>query len=93
MLDISRKATVAQVGEKVVSRCFAGCLVQARNRCSNRCFGLRNYESNVRPINTLAAGVESPSQTLAPGVVFCTVGLKYQPFDPGGSSLVRHVRY
>ena len=29
VLDISRKATVAQVGEAVVSWCFAGCVVQA----------------------------------------------------------------
>ena len=30
VIDISRKATVAQVGETIVFRCFAGCLVQAR---------------------------------------------------------------
>ena len=51
------------------------CLGQARKRCSNRwCCGPRNYvckrRSADRPI--LAAGVESPSQTQSPGVVFCT---------------------
>ena len=61
------------VGEKVVSRCFVGCLGQARKRCSNRwCCGPRNYASDVRPTDPLAAGVESSSQTLASGVVFCT---------------------
>ena len=81
-------------------QCFVGCLGQARKRCSNRwCCGPRNYASDVRPIDPLAAGVESPSQTLAPGVAFCTAtaGLKYiyekkQPSDRGGSSLVRHVK-
>ena len=76
----SHKRTLAQVGETVVSRCFVGCLGQARKRCSNRCCcSPRNYASNVRPIDPLAAGVESPSPTLAPGVVFCTAtaGLKY----------------
>ena len=50
-------------------RCFVGCLGQARKRCrSNRwCCGLRNYASDVRPTDPLAAGVESPSQTLLPG--------------------------
>ena len=63
----SRKATLAQVGETVVSRCFVGCLGQARKRCSNRCYcGPRNYASDVRPTDPLEAGVESPSQTLAP---------------------------
>ena len=77
-----------------------GCHGQARKRCSNRwCCGPRNYASDVRPTDPLAAGVESPSQTLAPGVVFCTAttaGLKYlkkqQPSGRGGSSLVRHVK-
>ena len=63
-----------------MSRCFVGCLGQARKRCSNRwCCGPRNYASDVRPTDPLAAGVESPSQTLALGVVFCTAvtaGLK-----------------
>ena len=65
---------ITQVGETVVSRCFVGCLGQPRKRCSNRCCcGLRNYASDVRPIDPLAADGESPSQTLAPGVVvFCT---------------------
>ena len=79
-LNIPRKATLAQVGETVVFRCFVGCLGQARKRCSNRCCcGPRNYASDVRPTDSLAAGGESPSQTLAPGVVFCTAiaGLKY----------------
>ena len=74
-----------------MSRCFVGRIGQARKRCSNRCCcGLRNYASDVRPTNPLAAGVES----LAPGVVFCTSTpvLKYifkkQPSDRGGSSLV-----
>ena len=72
------KSTLVQLGETVVFRCFAGCLVQARNRCC--CCGLRNYASDVRPTDALAAGVESPCQTLAPGVVFCTatLGLKYE---------------
>ena len=63
-----------------MSRCFAGCLGQAREHCSNRlCCGPSNFESGVRPTDPLAAGVKSPSQTLAPGVVFCTAtaGLKY----------------
>ena len=63
-----------------MSRCFVGCLGQARQRYSNHwCCGPRNYASDVRPTDPLAAGVESPSQTLAPGDVFCTVtaGLKY----------------
>ena len=64
-----------------MSRCFVGCPGQARKRCSNRCCccGPRNYASDARPTDPLAAGVESPSQTLAPGVVFCTAtaGLKY----------------
>ena len=61
VLDISRKASVAQVFEEtVVSRCFAGCLVQARNCCSNRCLDLRDYASDVRPTDALAASVESP---------------------------------
>ena len=56
-----------------MSRCFVGCLGQARKCCSNRCsYGLRNYASDVRPTDPLAAGVESPCQTLAPGDVFCT---------------------
>ena len=87
MVDIPRKAILAQVGETVVvvvmSPCCVGCLGQARKRCcSNRCCcgGLRNYASDVRPTDPLAVGVESPSQTLAHGVVSCTAttaGLKY----------------
>ena len=79
VLDIPRKATVAQVWETVVFRCFVGCHGQAHKRCSNRyCCGLCTYASDVRPTDPLATGVESPSQTLAPGVVFCTstAGLK-----------------
>ena len=73
VLDIPRKASLAQVGEMVVSRCSVGSLGQARKCCSNRCCcGLRNYASDLRPTDPLAAGVESPIQTLAPGVVFCT---------------------
>ena len=73
VLDIRLKATL-------VSRCFVGCLGQARKRC---CCGLRKYPSDVRPTDPLAAGVESPSQTLALGVVFFTpiaviAGLKYK---------------
>ena len=65
-----------------MSRCFVRCLWQARKRCSNgcRCCGLRsNYASDVRPTDPLAAGIECPSPTLAPGVVFCTstAELKY----------------
>ena len=78
---------------------FVGCLEQARKRCTNRwCCGPRNYASDVRPTDPLAAGVESPSQILVPGVVFCTAtaGLKYiffkKPSDRGRSSLVRHVK-
>ena len=82
MLDIPRKATLAQVGKTVVSRCLVGCLGQARKRCCNRCCcGLRNYANDVRPTDPLAAGVDSPSQTLAPGVVLrtsTTAGLKYK---------------
>ena len=37
VFDISRKRTVAQIRERVLSRCFVGCLVQARTHCSNRC--------------------------------------------------------
>ena len=99
VLHIPRKATLAQVGETVVSRCFVGCHGQARKRCSNRwCCGPRNYASDVRPTDPLPAGVESPSRTLAPGGVFCaaTAGLKYiqksQLSDRGGPSLVRHVK-
>ena len=81
MLDIPRKVTLlAQVGETVVSLCFVGCLGQARKRCTNRCCcGLRNYASDVRPTDPLAACVESPSLTLASGIVSCTSngGLKY----------------
>ena len=78
------KDNSSAVGETVVSRCFVGCLGQARKRCSNRwCCGPRNYASDVRPTDPLAAGVESQSQTL----------LKTnQPSDRGGSSLVRHVK-
>ena len=68
VLDIPRKAALAQVGETVVSRCFVGSLGQARKRCSNRCCcGLRNYASDLRPTDPHAAGggVESPSQILA----------------------------
>ena len=100
VLYLPRKTTLEQVGETVVSRCFVGCLGQARKRCSSNrcCCGLRNYPSDVRPTDPLAAaGVESPSQTLSPGVVFITSNarLKYkkkQPSDRGGSSLVRHVK-
>ena len=64
-----------------MSRSFAGYLGQGRNRCSNRCCccSLRNYASELRQPDALAAGVESPSQTLAPGVVLCTAtaGLNY----------------
>ena len=58
--------------------------VQACNRCSNRCCGLpvRNNASNVWPTDTLAAGQAAKSD-LAPGAVFYTVGLKYQPSDQG----------
>ena len=79
-LHLRKVTLLAQVGETVVSRCFVGCLGQARKRCSNRCCcGPRNYASDVRPTDPLAAGVESPSQTLAPEVVFytATAGLKY----------------
>ena len=85
-----------------MSRCFVGYLEQARKRCSNRCYcGLRNYPSDVRPSDPLAASVESPCcQTLALGVVFftSTAGLNYlfilnQPSNRGGSSLVRHVEF
>ena len=107
VLDIPPKATttIAQVGETVVSRCFVGCLGQARKRCSNRCcYSLRNYPSDVRPNDPLPAGVESPSQTLAlgVGVVYlyltftCTakiLKIKNQPTDRRGSSLVRLVKY
>ena len=57
VLDIPRKATLAQVEETVLSRCFVGCLGQARKRCGNRCCcSPRNYASDVRPTDTLAAG-------------------------------------
>ena len=62
-----------------MSRCFVRYLGQARKRCSNRCCcSPRNYASDVGPTDPLEAGVESPSQTLAAGVVFCTAtaGLK-----------------
>ena len=95
MLDIPRKATLARVAETVVSRCFVGCLGQGRKRCSNRCCcGPRNYASDVRPTDPLAAGVESPSQTLAPPELclncYCRTKIlkKKQPSDRGGSSLV-----
>ena len=99
VLGIPRKATLAHVMETVVSRCFVGCLRQAHKRCSNYCCcGSRNDASDVRPTDPLA-GVESPSQTLAPGVVFCTAtaGLRYifflnQPSHRGESPLVRHVK-
>ena len=80
VLDIPQKATLAQVGETVVFRCFVGCLGQAPQRCSKRCCcGLRNYASDVRPTDPFAAGVEFPRQTLAPAVGFCTstAGLNY----------------
>ena len=99
MLNIPRKATLAKVGETIVSRCFVGCLGQARKHCSNRCCcSPRNYASDVQPTDPLAAGAESPGETLASGVVFCTAtaGLKYiyifKPSDRGGSSLVRHLK-
>ena len=76
------KGNISAVGETVDSRRFVGCLGRARKRCSNRwCCGPRNHASDVRPTDPLAAGVESPSQTLlAPGVAFCTAtaGLKYK---------------
>ena len=43
VLDIPRKATLAQVGETVVSRCFMGCHGQVRKRCSNRCCSDLDY--------------------------------------------------
>ena len=93
--NIPRKVTLAQqVGETVVSRCFAGSLGQARKRCRNRwCCGPRNYASDVRPIDPLAAGIEFPSRTLAPGVVFCTAtaGLKY--FLKKNSRLIEEGRH
>ena len=65
-----------------MSRYFVGCLGQARERCSNRwCCGLRNYASDVRPTDPLSAGVESPSQTLASGVVFCTATVRVCVFS------------
>ena len=70
----TQKATLAQVGETVVSWCFAGCLGQARNRCMYQPlrYGRRNYASDVRPTDALAADVEFPSQVpAAPGVVLC----------------------
>ena len=76
-----------------MSRCFAGYLVQALNRCGNHLCGLRNYASDVWPIDALTVGVESLSKTLTPRVVLCTAGLKYPPFDSGRSSLVRRVKY
>ena len=60
VLDIQPKATVAQIEATVVSRCFAGSLVQARNRCSNRFCGLRNNPSDVWSTDALAAGVLHP---------------------------------
>ena len=58
------KGNISAVGETVVSRCFVGCLGQARKRCSNRwCYGPRNYASDVRPTDSLAAGVESPCKS------------------------------
>ena len=87
VLNIPPKATLAQVGETVVSRCFVGCLWQARKRCSNRCCccGLHsNYASDVRPTDPLAARIECPSPTLAPGVVFCT--------SPAGSKYYKNIR-
>ena len=90
VLDIPRKATLARVGETVVSRCFAGCLGQACNRCSNRCCcDLHIYTNDVRPIDALAGGVESPSQTLAPGVVFCTA---FRQFPRNLARIPRHHR-
>ena len=71
---------ISAVEETIVSRCFVGCLGQARKRCSNRwCCGPHNYANDVRPTDPLAAGVESPSETLAPGVVvFCTATVLYR---------------
>ena len=105
-LVIPRKATLAQVGETVVSRCFAGCLGQARNRCSNSCCcGLRNYASDARPTDALAAGVECPKSDPSSRsccvlhCYYCRAKIyrysrvkKYQPSDPGGPSLVRRVQ-
>ena len=48
VLDISRKATVAQVGTALVSRCFARRLVQDRMHFSSGCCGLRDNASDVR---------------------------------------------
>ena len=82
-----------------MSRCFVGCLGQARKRCSSRwwCCGPRNYASDVRPTDPLAAGVESPCQILAPELcsallLQAKIYLKNQPSDRGRSSLVRHVK-
>ena len=88
-----------------MSRCLVGCLGQGRARCSKRCrCGLRNYPSDVRPTDPLAAGVESTSQTLALGVVFftttacssggLTAGLKYRGNDTTGCTqvILRHNR-
>ena len=78
--NIPRKTTLAQVGDTVVPPCFVGCLGQARKRYCNRwCCGPRNYASDVRPTDPLAAGVESSSHTLVPVVAFCTAtgGLKH----------------
>ena len=71
LLGILRKTAVAQVRETAVSRCFAGCLVQACNHCSKRCCGLRNNTSDVRPMDE--AGVKPPCQTLAPVFRGCPV--------------------
>ena len=66
-----------------VCRCCAAVqhLVQARNRCSKRCCGIRNYASDVRPTDALAAGCKKINKKEM-----------YKPSDPGGSSLVRNVK-
>ena len=106
VLNIPRKATLAQVGETVVSRCFVGCLGQARKRCSNRCcYGLRNYPSDVRPTDPLTCSrCRVPkSQASSRSCVLhfyccsnCRAKIYWyffnQPSNRGGSSLVRHAK-
>ena len=98
MLDIPRKATLAQVGETVVSRCFVGCLGQARKRYSNRCCcGPRNYASDVWPTDPFVASVVPKSDPSSWSCVlhyYCRAKIyfKNQPSDRGRLSLVRHVK-
>ena len=47
VLDISPKATVAQVGMMVVSRCFARCLTEAVVTAAATAVVLRNNASDV----------------------------------------------